>query len=125
MQPLCEESTWASRIGDRRVDLYVRAEHEMEDEQAEEPGWFRKALHSGGSAFLIAFICNKATFPIRAPITVGLTPVVARRVLHSSPSRIWSCKADQRLCTALRFIDCQMCGVIIAHGQASLQPPSN
>ena len=55
----------------------------MEDEQAGEPGWFRKALHSGGSAFLIAFICNKATFPIRAPITVGLTPVVARCVARA------------------------------------------
>ena len=58
------------------------AEHEMEDEQAAEPSWFRKTLHSGGSAFLIAFICNKATFPIRAPITVGLTPIVARCVVR-------------------------------------------
>ena len=78
------------------------AEHEMEDEQAEEPGWFRKALHSGGSAFLIAFICNKATFPIRAPITVGLTPVVARCVarallLHRSPARaLHHCSDMQR-----------------------------
>jgi hypothetical protein len=56
----------------------------MEDEQAAEPSWFRKTLHSGGSAFLIAFICNKATFPIRAPITVGLTPIVARCVALSA-----------------------------------------
>ena len=63
----------------------------MEDEQAAEPSWFRKTLHSGGSAFLIAFICNKATFPIRAPITVGLTPMVARCVVLFA----WMCVYDR------------------------------
>ena len=54
------------------------AERELDEEQAGEQSWLRKTLHDGSSALLIAFICNKATMPIRAPITVGLTPVVAR-----------------------------------------------
>lgn len=54
------------------------AEQELSDEQQGEQSWLRKKLHDGSSAFLIAFICNKATMPVRAPMTVGLTPMVAR-----------------------------------------------
>ena len=45
---------------------------------AEPEGWFQKAVAGGGSAALLAFLCNKALLPVRVPITVGLTPVVAR-----------------------------------------------
>ena len=41
-------------------------------------GWLQKTLAGGGSAVVLAFLCNKALMPIRAPITVALTPVVAR-----------------------------------------------
>jgi Protein of unknown function (DUF1279) len=45
---------------------------------AEPEGWFQKTVAGGGSAALLAFLCNKALLPVRVPITVGLTPVVAR-----------------------------------------------
>jgi hypothetical protein len=37
-----------------------------------------KVLTGGSSTLALAFICNKALFPVRAPITVGLTPVIAK-----------------------------------------------
>ncbi|KAK9690735.1 hypothetical protein RND81_09G150500 [Saponaria officinalis] len=33
---------------------------------------------SSGGAFALALLCNKALFPIRVPITVALTPPIAR-----------------------------------------------
>ncbi|RDX99279.1 hypothetical protein CR513_17683, partial [Mucuna pruriens] len=33
---------------------------------------------SAGGAFTLAILCNKALFPVRVPITVALTPPVAR-----------------------------------------------
>ncbi len=45
---------------------------------AEPEGWLQKTLAGGGSAVVLAFLCNKALLPVRVPITVGLTPVVAR-----------------------------------------------
>ncbi|KAK6916736.1 Protein FAM210A/B-like domain [Dillenia turbinata] len=33
---------------------------------------------SSGGAFALALLCNKAVFPIRAPITIALTPPIAR-----------------------------------------------
>lgn len=41
----------------------------------------KSAVHaavSGGGALALAFLCNKALMPIRIPITVALTPAVAR-----------------------------------------------
>lgn len=52
----------------------------------------KSAVHaavSGGGALALAFLCNKALMPIRIPITVALTPPVARmlarRNLFKSP----------------------------------------
>lgn len=33
---------------------------------------------SSGGAFALAVVCNKALFPVRVPITIALTPPVAR-----------------------------------------------
>ncbi|XP_054779245.1 uncharacterized protein LOC129287116 [Prosopis cineraria] len=33
---------------------------------------------SSGGAFALALLCNKALFPIRVPITIALTPPIAR-----------------------------------------------
>ncbi|XP_057510178.1 uncharacterized protein C106.07c-like [Actinidia eriantha] len=33
---------------------------------------------SSGGALALAFLCNKALFPVRVPITIGLTPPIAR-----------------------------------------------
>jgi hypothetical protein len=45
---------------------------------SQEAGWMEKVLTGGSSTLALAFICNKALFPVRAPITVGLTPVIAK-----------------------------------------------
>lgn len=33
---------------------------------------------SAGGAFTLALLCNKALFPVRVPITIALTPPIAR-----------------------------------------------
>jgi hypothetical protein len=47
------------------------------------------AAVSGGGALALAFLCNKALIPVRIPITIALTPAVARllalRNLHRRP----------------------------------------
>ena len=48
------------------------------DANPEERSWLAKALTSSGSSFAIAFLCTKALLPIRVPLTVAVTPVVAR-----------------------------------------------
>lgn len=35
-------------------------------------------LKSGGGALALAVLCNKALFPVRVPITIALTPPIAR-----------------------------------------------
>ncbi len=55
----------------------LRTEEELR-EDAEERGWLAKALTSKGSDLAIAFLCTKALLPVRAPITLALTPAVAR-----------------------------------------------
>ncbi|KAK9825921.1 hypothetical protein WJX81_006956 [Elliptochloris bilobata] len=47
-------------------------------EDSEDRGWVAKALTSKGSDLAIAFLCTKALFFVRVPLTLGLTPVVAR-----------------------------------------------
>lgn len=37
-----------------------------------------KALISGGSALVLAILCNKALLPVRVPLTFALTPPIAR-----------------------------------------------
>ena len=50
-------------------------EQEVEDDGR---NWFARALSGHGSSLALAFVANKALFPVRAPITLGLTPAVAR-----------------------------------------------
>lgn len=49
-------------------------------QQQQEKGWLDRVLSGGSSTLALAFICNKALFPVRTPITLGLTPLVARWV---------------------------------------------
>ena len=56
-----------------------RSEDELRaDANPAERSWLAKALTSSGSSFAIAFLCTKALLPVRAPLTVAITPVVAR-----------------------------------------------
>lgn len=54
---------------------------EDENQQQEGDGngsWMGRMLSGGGSTLALAVLCNKALFPIRTPITLALTPPVAR-----------------------------------------------
>lgn len=44
----------------------------------EDQSWFERLMSGGGSTLALAILCNKALFPIRTPITLALTPPVAR-----------------------------------------------
>lgn len=49
-----------------------------DDANPQERGWFSNLLSGPSSSIALAFLCNKALLPVRAPITLGLTPMVAR-----------------------------------------------
>lgn len=42
-------------------------------------------LASGGSSLALAFLCTKATLPVRVPLTVAITPAIARCRPHHVP----------------------------------------
>ena len=66
---------------DQKVDVKGMLENVgliKEPKEGEEPGWLSKSLSGGGSTIAMAILLNKAMFPIRTPITLGLTPYVAR-----------------------------------------------
>ncbi|GLJ27468.1 hypothetical protein SUGI_0539030 [Cryptomeria japonica] len=41
-------------------------------------------LVSGGGALMLALLCNKALFPVRVPITIALTPPIAKFLASGS-----------------------------------------
>ena len=51
---------------------------DVEDEQPSST--FSRWLAGGGSTLALSFVANKALFPVRAPVTLALTPAVARVV---------------------------------------------
>ena len=61
------------RLPARAADKAVK-----EDGDSDKRGWFANLLSGPGSTVALAFLCNKALLPVRVPITVGLTPAVAR-----------------------------------------------
>lgn len=54
------------------------AEKSLEDVNPASRTWLEKAVAGPGSTIALAFICNKALMPIRVPVTIALTPAVAR-----------------------------------------------
>ncbi|KAK9162466.1 hypothetical protein Syun_003368 [Stephania yunnanensis] len=54
--------------------------HSEEDENKQEKRRNRTAelAASSGGALALAVLCNKALFPIRVPITIAITPPIAR-----------------------------------------------
>lgn len=64
-------------------DLLIKygllSKQEVTDEaNPQQRGWFTNLLTGPSSSLALAFLCNKALMPVRAPITIGLTPMVAR-----------------------------------------------
>jgi hypothetical protein len=62
------------------VDLSKKEEEERKE--GEKPGWFERLLGKEGTTgtLLLAILCNKACFVFRTPITLTITPIVARQV---------------------------------------------
>ncbi len=58
--------------------LSSKAYDDAADVAPEDRSWLDKVLSGGSSTLALAFICNKALFPVRTPITLALTPAVAR-----------------------------------------------
>lgn len=48
------------------------------DESKNKKNWTAELATSTGGALALAVLCNKALFPIRVPITIALTPPIAR-----------------------------------------------
>jgi hypothetical protein len=57
-------------LSSKQYDDTAGAEHQ--------DGWMEKFLTGSSSTLALAFLCNKALFPVRTPITLALTPGVAR-----------------------------------------------
>ncbi|KAJ3692819.1 hypothetical protein LUZ60_011914 [Juncus effusus] len=53
------------------------SEREGQEQQAKRNRTAEMVASSGG-ALALAILCNKALFPVRVPITIGLTPPIAR-----------------------------------------------
>ncbi|KAK8622256.1 hypothetical protein V6N13_117179 [Hibiscus sabdariffa] len=60
--------------------LYVAIKNNVDESGVEEKQRNRTAelAASTGGALALAVICNKALFPVRVPITIALTPPIAR-----------------------------------------------
>ena len=67
------------------------------DANPEERSWLAKAVTSSGSSFAVAFLCTKALLPVRVPLTIGITPVIARyaRAKKMRPA-VPRCSADYK-----------------------------
>ena len=69
------------------------------DANPEERSWLAKAVTSSGSSFAVAFLCTKALLPVRVPLTIGITPVIARYVhaqKEEACSALMSCRLQLR-----------------------------
>lgn len=74
--PPCNSTHALARSPPTTEEAYDDAAQEGAD--AAQKGWLDRALTGGSSTLALAFLCNKALFPVRTPITLALTPAVAR-----------------------------------------------
>lgn len=51
-----------------------------EDKDPDKRGIIARNLTNSGSSFALAFLCTKALLPVRVPLTVAITPAIARCV---------------------------------------------
>lgn len=58
---------------------------------------------SAGGAFTLALLCNKALIPVRVPITIALTPPIARFLARRNivKTGVWKC-----VLVCVVFLDC-------------------
>ncbi len=93
-----------------QILLWLVADQQLKDDaDPKERGWFTNLLTGPSSSLALAFLCNKALMPVRAPITLGLTPMVARyalEVLHTCDS--------QHLQISIGTAVTNKCGVLVA-----------
>ena len=79
---LCRSCASNSKPQYLRPFKWHPADKEVEDDKdVSQRGWFTNLLSGPSSSIALAFLCNKALLPVRAPLTIGLTPMVARYYL--------------------------------------------
>lgn len=77
----CEPCSLGCRSNEANTVLTgaCTAEKELNaDDDPEKRGWLTSALTSSGSSLALAFICTKALLPVRVPLTLAITPPIAR-----------------------------------------------
>ena len=62
----------------KKEDVVVVVDDDDDGDSDKNSNVKKSALISGGSALVLAILCNKAMFPVRVPLTFALTPPVAR-----------------------------------------------
>ncbi|KAJ4803927.1 hypothetical protein LUZ62_016493 [Rhynchospora pubera] len=77
---LFERIGLSARVEPDKGEPTTRIDSEGQDLPTAPPKTNRTAamVASSGGALALAILCNKALFPIRVPITIGLTPPIAR-----------------------------------------------
>ncbi|KAL8267925.1 hypothetical protein R6Q59_001723 [Mikania micrantha] len=60
------------------LDIGSQSNQEIIGEVAKPRNRTAELAASSGGAFALAVLCNKALFPVRVPITIALTPPIAR-----------------------------------------------
>ncbi|KAI3941800.1 hypothetical protein MKW98_030530 [Papaver atlanticum] len=79
-----EEGNQQPQLGKTPSEGLISEEQQQSDFQQiqtlppKETNKTAELIASSGGALALAVLCNKALFPIRVPITVGLTPPIAR-----------------------------------------------
>ncbi|RZC75161.1 hypothetical protein C5167_050652 [Papaver somniferum] len=79
-----EEGNQQPQLGKTASEGLITEEQQQSDFQQiqslppKETNKTAELIASSGGALALAVLCNKALFPIRVPITVGLTPPIAR-----------------------------------------------
>ena len=90
-----------------------------DDNNPDKRGFIAKALTSSGSSFALAFLCTKALLPIRVPLTVTITPAVARCVRSTRSEAFFviavylatPCSPDLLFVYQLLIKDCLIAGL--------------
>ncbi|KAK9811822.1 hypothetical protein WJX72_010864 [[Myrmecia] bisecta] len=68
-------------VGQLLIKYGLMSDKEVKDDASpEQRGWLANTLTHSGSSLAVAFLCTKALLPVRVPLTLTLTPMVARAI---------------------------------------------
>ncbi|KAD4982134.1 hypothetical protein E3N88_18805 [Mikania micrantha] len=96
------------------LDIGSQSNQEIIGEVAKPRNRTAELAASSGGAFALAVLCNKALFPVRVPITIALTPpiarVLARRKIINSPILVeggTTGETSHKGCSYKSFVSCK------------------